>query len=351
MDKYLSVKLKVISLFLMIMVITLHANNLNTENPAGHKGYSLFIQTFLSSGIAFVAVPLFFLISGYLFFFHLKGTRTEFITKINKRAKTLLIPYIFWSLWGMTVFIVLQSLPQSKPFFNSSPILKFSASQFLSTFLLNPLPYQLWFVRDLMMLVLFSPVVYSLLKYLKYFTVIVFFIPWVFDVTFYVFTAQSLLFFIIGGYIGMEKKELLNIRLSGKHLLFTFLWIGLAIFKTILLQIEYQNVNIITQLHKLTVLVGVFSVWSLYDILFSKKDLSQSKIYPVFSYTFFLYAFHEPILTILKKGMLFAIGKSEIATLIIYFVTILVTAIIGLLTAAVVSKVLPRFYALITGGR
>ena len=351
MDQYLSVKLKAISFFLIIMVIFLHAHNLNTGNLADHKGYSWCIQTFISGGLALVSVPLFFLISGYLFFLNLKGTAAEFKLKIKKRFNTLLIPYIFWSLWGMLIFIILQSLPQSKPFFNNSPILHFSALQFLNTLLLDPLPYQLWFIRDLMMLVVVSPALYFILKKLNYFAVIICIVPWIYDFTFHLFNSQSLLFFMLGGYIALWKKEIAEIRLSAKYLWMILFWVAMAAIKTILLLIDYPSFFIINQVHKLCIIAGVFSVWKLYDTLVAEKDITDWKIYPIFSYTFFMYAFQEPMLTILKKGLLFAIGKSEAATLSIYFITILTTIGISLVVAASISKIMPRFYALITGGR
>jgi surface polysaccharide O-acyltransferase-like enzyme len=351
MDKYLSIKLKGLSFFLIIMVICLHANNLNTGNLGDYKGYSLFVQNFLSGGIARVSVPLFFCISGYLYFLNLNGTPSEFIIKFKKRIKTLFIPYLFWSLWGMFIFIVLQSLPQSKAFFNSAPILHSSIPQLLSTIFLDPLPYQLWFVRDLMVLVLFSPVLYFLIKYLSYFIIIFFLLTWVFSIPFYLFSYESVLFFTIGGFIGMKRKDLLTIRFSKKYLVFTFLWIALALFDTILVHIDFQNKYIISEIANLNVFIGIFALWSLYDIIFTNRDLQDSKLYPFFAYTFFLYAFQEPMLTIMKKGMLFAIGGTESATLVIYFCTIAGTISISLIVGYGLNKLAPKFYGTITGGR
>ena len=124
MNKYLSIKLNVISFFSMVMVVFLHSYNvvvnLNTQNIELNRGYSSFFQDFFSQGITRIAVPLFFLISGYLFFLNIKGAPGEFISKFKKRLKTIVLPYLFWSVWGLLLFFILQTLPQSKNFFTAS---------------------------------------------------------------------------------------------------------------------------------------------------------------------------------------------------------------------------------------
>lgn len=107
MNTYLSEKLKVISFIAMILVVLLHSYNLIVRLKTGtvvlDRGYNFFIQEFISQGITRIAVPLFFAISGYLFFLNLSGTWSEFKEKYRKRIKTLLLPYLFWSLWSLLV--------------------------------------------------------------------------------------------------------------------------------------------------------------------------------------------------------------------------------------------------------
>ncbi len=86
----------------MIMVVIVHSNhqrlNLGGEILRLDAGFNAFIQFFFSEGIARVAVPIFFIISGYLFFLNFQGTKSEFISKYKKRAKSLLVPFLFWSI-------------------------------------------------------------------------------------------------------------------------------------------------------------------------------------------------------------------------------------------------------------
>ena len=53
------------------------------------------IRILFSEGLCWVAVPIFFLISGYLFFVKLEEWRTDvWVDKLKRRVKTLLIPYL-----------------------------------------------------------------------------------------------------------------------------------------------------------------------------------------------------------------------------------------------------------------
>jgi surface polysaccharide O-acyltransferase-like enzyme len=350
MDKYLSDKFKGISFLLIILVVFLHANNLNTGN-LDHKGYSFFIQNFLSDGIARIAVPLFFGISGYLFFFKLQGTASEFLTKYKKRFSTLFIPYLFWSLWGLLLFYTLQNLPQSRAFFNHELINDYTLPKFLRTIFLNPLPYQLWFIRDLMVLVLISPGIFYLVKYLKNIILALLFVCWLYGVRFVIVSNESILFFTIGAYINRYYSQILNVHFSRKYLYLTMIWILLVTCTTVLSQVEMRNTLLFFAINKAGVLFGILAAWSLYDMAFLKKDFQSITFHPLLPFTFFIYASHEPILTIVKKGLLSLTGKQEFITLAVYFVTIFITITISLIAGYLVRLIIPRFYSLVTGGR
>ena len=78
MDKYISNKIKNISLIMTFFVVILHSNNL--EDPSVLNINTL-IQNFIGQGIVRIAVPMFFLISGYLFFYKFKPSKEAFLNK------------------------------------------------------------------------------------------------------------------------------------------------------------------------------------------------------------------------------------------------------------------------------
>ena len=91
---------------LIVGVLLIHSNpekvaiikGMNIISPDGHWFYDN-ISYLFSHIFAAVAVPLFFFISGYLFFYKTTAfTKSVYGRKLKKRAHTLLIPYIFWNL-------------------------------------------------------------------------------------------------------------------------------------------------------------------------------------------------------------------------------------------------------------
>ena len=104
MDKYISNKIKNISLIMTFFVVILHSNNL--EDPSVLNINTL-IQNFIGQGIVRIAVPMFFLISGYLFFYKFKPSKEAFLNKYKKRFKSLFIPYFLWCTgWLVILYLV-----------------------------------------------------------------------------------------------------------------------------------------------------------------------------------------------------------------------------------------------------
>ena len=97
MNTYLSNKLKILSLIAIILVIFIHSFIENTTNNTLISQSTAFLQYFISQGIARIAVPIFFIISGYLYFLSYKNTREKYMTKTKKRIRTLILPYLLIS--------------------------------------------------------------------------------------------------------------------------------------------------------------------------------------------------------------------------------------------------------------
>lgn len=358
MNTYLSDKLKIVSLISMILVVFLHSYNINVSFNSGsisfNSGYNLFIQNFLSQGLTRIAVPLFFMISGYLFFLKFNGTKNEFKIKFKKRIKSLLLPYLLWSIYGLIFFYLLQLIPYAKNFFVNNIISNYSFQRILETIFINPLPYQLWFIRDLFVMVIFSPIIYWLIRFLRLFPVLLLSVIWFvfFDFSFYILSNEALLFFFIGSYFAINKNNFIfNIFDNKYYFLFFILWIVILFIKTQLIQMNLELDLIIGFLPKLSILIGIISLWTIYDIVMKGKTQPNKIILFLTSFSFFIYAFHEPTLILIKKGLFYILGSEEIIGLMIYFVAPIITIFISIFVAYFLKKYIPKFYYLITGGR
>jgi len=354
MNKELRDKLKTISFVLVVFVVISHAYNLTISPDTSeiiNNRVNWFIQNALSDGLAKIASPLFFSISGFLFYLSMNnGSFNEFPPKLRKRFKTLVIPYLLWSIYGLLLYLTLQSIPFSKAFFTNELISNLSFIQILNIILLQPIPYHLWFVRDLTMLVLISPLLYWLIKNFNYYILTIFIIFWINDIDFEIFISRSLLFFSAGAFISINKINLSTLKSVNPYFV-TIIWIGFVLLKTTL---QYQNseyVWLVSLLHKASLLLGIISIWMIYDYIFKNRDISNTRFYTLFQFSFFLFAFHEPTLTIIKKSLNYLMGQSELNSFLVYIIAPLATIFFSLVIGNYMKRVVPKFYYLLTGGR
>lgn len=130
-----------------------------------------------------VAVPVFFFISGFLFFRGGELDNTAYASKLKRRLKTLLIPYFFWN-----ALCVLQLCLKSLPMFHWENTLNITPLTLLSAFwiyrgeLVNaahpliidpnefygPILGPLWYLRNLFLLCVFSPLIWWVIKRSRY---------------------------------------------------------------------------------------------------------------------------------------------------------------------------------------
>lgn len=119
-----------------------------------------FVYGFLNIAFMQMAVPLFFFISGYLFFCKTTnfGLR-EYGQKMKQRARTLLLPYVFWNLVMIAVMYFGQILFPGLLSGNNMMIADYSIKDWIMSFwdisyrtggLHLPMNGSLWFIRDLM---------------------------------------------------------------------------------------------------------------------------------------------------------------------------------------------------------
>lgn len=138
--------------------------------------YKLIADLF-SQVLARTAVPLFFLISGYLFFYKSSFSWPMYGSKLRKRAQTLLLPYLFWNGALVGLHLLIELLFPSVLSGEVKPVLDYGWCDWWDIFWARepsepggmpmPINYPLWFIRDLMVLVVFSPLVYAMVRYLR----------------------------------------------------------------------------------------------------------------------------------------------------------------------------------------
>lgn len=171
----------------IVGVVFQHAYIMNsyTMNGVTHTFPEIKWCSFIVHWISDVAtkscVPLFFLISGYLFFKSVDGTspyKIKYLGKLKKRTKTLLVPYLIWNLLYFVYMVAFKKMDLSflsvvGAFFVRPDLLPVSYYPAYTPF---------WFIRELMLLMLLSPLVYyvfvKLPKYYGHWALLSLFFVW-----------------------------------------------------------------------------------------------------------------------------------------------------------------------------
>jgi peptidoglycan/LPS O-acetylase OafA/YrhL len=352
-----SERLNLIRFPLIVGVVFIHAYA-STVGMAGgeignlqHGQLNEHVRDFISEGLARVAVPLFYFMSGFLFFHHFVWSKEAYLNKLRGRVKTLLVPFLFWNLLTLAVYATAQAIPATSIYFSgrwTPPVAAFGTFDYFNLiFGLNryPIAYQFWFVRDLMFLVVVSPFIYFLLKRFSLLLPALVFIFWISNRwPIYIPYGEGLLFFCVGAYIGIRSFNPFGLDKYGKIIAIIYFVILMADTLT-----KGQPYNY--PIHKTGIVFGLVSV--LYLTRFVVQRPAAKKVFLWLSATsFFVYAFHEPLLIIVRKLIYkFFAPSTNFEVLAGYFLAPCLVISISIGIYLVLRHMLPKFTRIIVGGR
>lgn len=229
-------------LFLVIFFFTIFANEMNVSNNISQyevirqlrfpmivfvtfahsyggveEGFSLltsecntyeFLKLLLSQTLIKVAMPVFFIMSGYLFFANVETWNSNiYKTKIWRRIRTLLIPYLIWNLL-MTIKLKTFSWSMFWVYWRpaGSQIDWFGQEQMMTA----PANMPLWFLRDLMVVSLLTPIIYILIRKLGYWLIGLLAISYLSGVYAFIpgLSVYAIYFFTFGAFLSIHKMNL-----------------------------------------------------------------------------------------------------------------------------------------------
>ncbi|MCM1322108.1 MAG: acyltransferase [Bacteroides sp.] len=359
---------------LAVLVVCIH-NNFTAESIAEsvQKGaapmlfvqseFGVWVQRLLSSGIAVCAVPLFFLFAAYLF--EKKGD--SFSVMLAKKSRSLLLPYAAWFAVGVLYYGPLKLLAaRFLPSLLATPektIFSQTAAdwaEFAVGFRLGsaadkqgmPLfAIQFWFVRDLMILMLFSPL---LVRAAKRFPTAVVFLASLFYVCGNIPAddhAPTALFFFTAGIFWAEYDidlfgSIDKVKWSEALFAFvlSFVFCHADVFGADAGASRFFDCS-------LTIASCVLALKCSQAIAGNNRWFAFAS--RLSKYSFFLYAVHIPVvLGVVQKVwlMLFPM-KNAFFCLAEYLFVSALTVLIGTALGAVLKKICPPVFAVFNGGR
>lgn len=314
---------------LIFMVIMLHGYSV-VQLPGNHSTYFHTVYPF-ALWLGETGVPGFFFISGFLFFLSHK----TYVEKIKARCHSLLIPYLLWNALLLTGYVLAFVLGHPQDI-NGKNMSAYEWTDYIRLFWdrgsfdngnFVPLLCPYWYIRNLLLLSLVSPIIYLLNRYLRELFLLITAIWWM-QTAHNAFIPQSILFFSLGAYFPIHKKNPLSLFNQHKTL---FICLCLLLAGADIITHTAFPTAINLQIHRFALIANIPVLFLLAHHITTKEKLSPAASY-LSNSAFIVFSIHYPIVVVLRKGciQLFS-GSCDFIQIILYFVCIIITTLISLL--------------------
>lgn len=356
MDKKCSELIEISRFPLIVGVVFIHVYSnaviVGGDELATNADFStLWFQYLFSQIFSRVAVPIFFFISAYLLYSEGRMTSLQIWGKWKKRVHSLLIPYLFWNLVVLLVQLVGQNVAITSRFFsrgqwNVAEMGWYQYADALFGFDQGPIDYPLWFIRDLMLLVVLSPVLYILIRKSRCVLLIFPFLLWVGfagGFNFYISRA-ALLFFCLGlAFSGVNFTQWLGNRLGDA---ISFIYLGLACVEAYWVTAGADAF----WLHRFNVLIGCYVFLHIALRLLEYSCCSRLLRF-LAAASFFIYLAHGCLLQVFKKLLYMGLQpSSDLQIIFVYFAAPMMTISVLLIIYFYVIQKLPLWFRAIVLG-
>ena len=306
-------------------------------------------------------MPLFFVISGFLFFYNCDFKSDSYLRKIKTRVRTLLVPYLLWNIIAIA-FVICSCTVLKEPY-----EINISLGRILNTFFNNgnnngiiiqqlttvkempePICGVLWYVREIMLMALITPVIYWLIKKCRFWIVIALGLIWIFDTILLPssmhFFISALFFYSAGSYFSINKLNIVSTFC--KMWFLPILYFIIAIIDTLTKGAAFN-----IYLHNIGAIIGLISAFILasYAIEKNKAKVNMNMA----NGSFFVYVLHSFILIPIGKGIfrLAHMPDKPYTMLLFYFFVPCFVAFLCYVIYIILKKYMPFVCGLLTGGR
>lgn len=157
-SNYFHNKVLILNIALTFVIVMLHSKPLNRIGINNEGDYALIHAVVV---FAQIGVPMFFFISAMLFYKSL-SSMSKIKDKLMTRIRSLVIPYILWNIIFVAIYWTMTHISFIASMMNMPPVPSDIAGIMLS--IINSKYTVLWFVKDLIVFSLMSPVFYVMLK-------------------------------------------------------------------------------------------------------------------------------------------------------------------------------------------
>lgn len=337
-----------LSTICFMFVVVLHAHAYVNRGFVG----CWWLQELLSQGFARCAVPFFFVIFGmFLFRDYTSLDGSWWIRKVKARVRSLVVPYVCWTMIGVgsAVLLALMFGKSLDQFHFASLKWWMGVAGIKAGFpIIN---YHLWFVRNILLFVLISPLLGFVLFKIPRMVLLVLWFVATFGSLRIANLASQLLFVGMGASLAFGVAKINN--LEKWTLIALPIWICLVVGKVALywlgicdvcgtLSIDHVTVRLMPTIN----VVGVLALWGMGGRL--RFDMLST----IHGFSFFAYCFHLSVLTWCTEFVRLVISpETTINCLLIYVLPFVMTIVVVYGLAIALKFYWPKVYSVLSGGR
>ena len=331
---------------LILLIICLHCYTSTSAGTMGHDTYFRLIYP-ISLWMGESGVPAFFFISGLLLFY----SKKTYIQKLKSRFHTLLIPYLFFNGLILCIYLCSMFMGNSVMIIGKN-LADYSLIDYMRAFWDrgvwdhgngSPLLCPFWYIRNLMILVIISPVLSYIIKHTKLLFPVFFGLLWI-NARDSAYTLQSLTMFSLAAYFPICDRNPIWIFNRYKVLLVcAFLFLAIMDIMHLYMYIPFSY-----SIHRLSLVANSFFCISIlgdymYRHLLYSPFLSKS--------AFFVFSIHYPFVTFIRPIFLRLSGASDILLILLYLGSVIGITLLCLMIFRILKYIMPGFVNCITGNR
>lgn len=371
MEKAISDKFRWWVFISILLIVFLHGYNLQqrflqpwtiVREPFTPTGFA---EYFVANGLLRFLIPMLFAISGFLYALHDSAPNVK---RIPRRIRGLLLPYLIWSTFAMAMTYIMEMFPYARHLVFTSGIAyvddqrrllhDYRWYELLRSWLLSTIAYQLWFLRVLFFYNLIYPVIrwcilHKILRWPFWMLVLML---WITTFESVILDGEGLLFFSLG--IWLQKTNV-NISTTARSRRNSLAWACLFLLSaTAMTWLAFRGQAIlgnrvypvVVWLHKLTVASGFITGWFGLDGLI-RWSMCNSRLAGLTAFSFFIYAFHTPLLAYAINPFLDWLHPFAAFRLLAFILLPLTVIALCIGLGTLLRHVAPDVYKVLTGGR
>ena len=343
-EAYFEKKVIVSSFLLSILVIYIHANCLKEYGLQDNTmSTAYWTVNFIANGIGGIAVPMFFVLSGYLYFrninfsYDIKG---QIQKKQISRIKSIVIPYLLWNTFGMIFYMSIPRIPFVAYMMNGS-YAEISLKNIIKGIFLHEYYFPLWYLKELIILISLTQIIGQILKNKKVSIIIlsILAILGILNINLVILKLTSVYFFFLGSFLGTYIQRDFEVKKNNKSIIYYLIaFIMIVSVRTL----SYDNI-LVRSLY----LISPLFLWRMLDVFTEKFNIK-----PFMKQSFFVYCSHIIIITTVTK-ILGKIVKSnnEIGIIVNFLLSPIISLMVIYLIYKFLIKYLNKFYCIICGIR